>query len=1013
MRFRTAIPISSGATGRVLRTYDEILGREIAIKLLHRREPALAIRMMREAEAQARLDHPHIAKVYGTGTLDGQPYIAMELIDGCTLDQAVAGLSDRDKAALLADVADALDLAHRAGLIHRDLKPSNILVARNASGRLHPYVIDFGLVRDTGADDLTRTGQLLGTPGYIAPEIAIGGDNVDARADIYSLGVVLFELVASRRPFLGESAAELIVQSLRREPPSLHSLRPDVDPALGRIVRQCLERDPDWRYPTAAALRDDLRAFSDGRRVSARRDSFWQRGRRFVRHHPWRAALAASVGTLAAGLIALSAWSSWYAADQAVKAQQYIDFAAGIEGAIRLEYLMPAHDIAPTRERLRREVAAVAMAMPEHGPAAQRTGQLAIGRARAALGDDVEAHQHLLLAWVAGERSPALDQLLGEVHLRLYWQAMRDAAAVGDEDLREQRVAAALERLRTPARFHLERVAAREDEQATLARALLLHLNGERDQAVALLEEAANAMDWPVDALLFAGEQFQHGARQFLLDGDTDAAAQAVQQAERRYRLAAEIARSHPRAAEGLCLLGGHLSILAGQGASISDDAILDALAHCDAAIALDSTRAEGYASKSNALASRALLERSRAQPPDVLVDEAVAAARAALRLQPDSLSARRALGSLLVTRSTWRLETGSADKTGIDEAVELLEQAHAGDRAEVATAMALADAYHLRARLVEYDGTDPEPDYLKAEQILEAVAPVAQAPPAIEAKLAETRAWRGYYLYRASRDAEPLLRANYDRIRLVRHRVPGHTRIDRAFAYSAWTLADLRTLLGHDPSAEAEAAVAAYEAILTRNPVDYTSLFNVVGPLILLADHRLAHGQEIGELVARLADYTHRLQVLAEDRTPIDVQLMVLNTYQAKVAIAKGRNPLDLLSAGRSHFSRAASNPIDRYAAMEGFANLVQVEHEWRHVAGREDPQRLVEDVAQLQSIRSEFPDSPLLLARVALAMAVPPHQPARVRDAAQMMADAIERMPLLAGRYGAELDRLLVLAR
>ncbi len=1011
MRFRTAVPVSAGATSRVVRAFDEELGFEVALKLLQHRDPDIAQRMLREAAMQARLDHPNIARVYGTGTFEGRPYIAMEFIDGQPLDQAAHRLGIRDKASLLADVADALDCAHRQGLVHRDIKPSNILVARR-DGRLHPYVIDFGIAHEVGAGALTLTGQIMGTPGYIAPELALGAA-FDARSDIYGLGVVLYELLAGRRPYLGESAAEVIVQSLRREPPSLHGLRSDIDPALARIARQCLERDPGWRYATAAALRDDLRAFAEGRRVSARHDSLWLRVRRFSRSHPWRTALAGVVATLAIGLAALMIHSAWYTRDQTRKTQRYMDFAGEIENAIRLHHLMPAHDIGPILTQLGQRVATIAAAAAsDAGPAARHAGQLALGRAYAALGEDVPARDHLLRAWVAGERSPALEQLLGEVHLRLYWQAQRDAAAIVDEELRAQRIDEADQRLRAPAAHHLAQAASGSGERALLAQALLHHLRGEREAALAKLDEVARTLDWPVDALLYGAGLLQQRSLESELDGDIAAARLALEQARERYRQAADIARSHPQALEGLCASAGRLLALARHEVAADDNPRAEALQSCDQAIALNRRRAESYSTKSAALASYAMWQRSRAHPPDESVTEAIDTARIALALQPGSLRARRALGSLLTTRDAWLLETGSVDRDAVNEAITLLTQAQSQEPGDAPGAMLLAQAHVLRARLLGMQGADAEPEYFKAEQALAAVAPPAEAPPAIEAQLAETRAWRGYHLYDSGRDAEGLLRANYDRIRLVRHRVQGNPRIERAFAYSAWTLADLLTLLGRDPSVQAQAAIEAYESLLARDPRDFTSLFNITGPLSLLIDHRLANGVDIGNALSRLEHHTGQLEIHVGDRTPIDIQLQSLALMQAKVAIAESRDPGAAFATARRHFARAAGNPIDRRAAHLLFAELVAIEHGWRADNGRSNIELLQGDLVQIEAAASEHADSALLMAKTATALATPPHDPARLRRAAQMLASAIDRMPVLRARHGVELDRLMTLA-
>lgn len=1011
MRFRTAVPVSAGATSRVLRVFDETLGHEVALKLLHRSDPDVVQRMLREAEAQARLQHPHIARVHGTGTWEGQPYIAMDFIDGQTLDQAALTLSDRERAALLADVADALECAHRNGLVHRDLKPSNILVARGDNGRPHAYVIDFGVAHDAGGADLTRTGQILGTPGYIAPEVAAGA-TFDARSDIYSLGVILFEMLAGRRPFTGDSAAEVIVQSLRREPPPLQKYRPDIDPALARIVRQCLERDPDWRYASAAALREDLRAFAEGRRVAARRDTHWLRLRRFRRNHPWRAALAFLTILLATGMMGVLVHSTWYARQQSLKAQRFMDFAAGIEGSIRLHYLMPAHDIGPVRQQLHERVERFAADLrSDGGPAARHAGQMALGRAWAALGDDVRARQHLLRAWTEGERSPTLERLLGEVHLRLYWSAQVQAAAITDDELRQQRLDDNRRELRGPAEQHLARAARSDDPQALLAQALLHQLLDDREVALAHLDQVAINLDWPVDALLYGAGLLHQRSLDRELAGDYAGALDALQRARDRYLRAADIARSHPQALEGLCNTGGRLLGLARHG-PLPPQHTADLLRSCDQAIALDPGRPESHSAKSAALAAYAQLQRSRAQAPDALVNEAIETARTALALHSRSRRAQYALGLLLTTRDAWLLDTGNAGDDAFTEAIAVLGQSHAGDPADAAAAMALAQAHMMRARLLDTLGHDPDPEYLKAERALAAVAPPAEAPPAIEAQLAETRAWRGFHIYDSGGDAEQLLRANYNRIRLVRHRVPGHPRIDRAFAYAAWTLADLLWLIGRDPATEAEAAVDAYEALLAQDPHDFTSLFNITSLLYLLIDHRITKGDDVSHLLSRLQQHIDNLVIQAGDRTPIDIQLQSLAMLRARVAIRDGRDPRAEFQASRRHFQRAAANPVDRKAALMLFADLVELEHRWRHSAGRGDPALLAADLALVEDAADRYTTSAPLRARIARILVLAPHDPRRIRKAVQLLADALERMPLLHSRHQPDMERLLLLA-
>ncbi|MGV8040447.1 MAG: serine/threonine-protein kinase [Thermoanaerobaculaceae bacterium] len=295
VRYETGVPIGSGGMGTVVRSYDPVLERHVALKLLRRDEPELAERMLREARAQAAVDHPNVAKVYEVGYLeDGRPFIAMQLIEGRPLDEVAPGLTVDQKIGLVVTVAEAVQAAHATGLVHRDLKPSNILVEESGEWGLVPFVVDFGIAREEAAPGLTVSGQVLGTPGYMAPEQASGAvHTLDRRADIFSLGVILYELVGGCQPFGGDSAVEKLVSLLNDDPAPLRTRVPSVPADLEAVIFKCLEKRPEHRYVSARALAEDLRRYLAGEPVLARRVTrlgiLWRRARR----HPVVAATVA------------------------------------------------------------------------------------------------------------------------------------------------------------------------------------------------------------------------------------------------------------------------------------------------------------------------------------------------------------------------------------------------------------------------------------------------------------------------------------------------------------------------------------------------------------------------------------------------------------------------------------------------------------------------------------------------------------------------------------------------
>jgi eukaryotic-like serine/threonine-protein kinase len=260
-RYRIEEKLASGGMAQVWKATDEVLRRGVAIKLLHPHlaaDDTFVTRFRQEAVAAARLAHPGIVSIFDTCSEDGLEAIVMELLPGRTLRDrldAPEPLDPRQAAGMAAQVADALDAAHRAGLVHRDIKPANILLA--GDGRVK--VADFGIAKAVAESDLTQPGLMVGTAKYVAPE-QVDGSRVDARTDIYSLGVVLYEALCGRVPFTGDTDAATALARLHRDPLRLRQVRPGVPRPLEEIVERAMSRDPDGRYRSASDLRAALLA---------------------------------------------------------------------------------------------------------------------------------------------------------------------------------------------------------------------------------------------------------------------------------------------------------------------------------------------------------------------------------------------------------------------------------------------------------------------------------------------------------------------------------------------------------------------------------------------------------------------------------------------------------------------------------------------------------------------------------------------------------------------------------
>ena len=348
--------LGRGGMGVVYKARHRRLKRLVALKMVLAGAHVGAVGLARfraEAEAVAKLPHSNIVQIYETGEHEGRPFFSLEYVDGGSLDQRIheSPTSPRMAAQLIETLARTMQVAHQAGIVHRDLKPANILLAKMGSqssivrGRESdshsmpanhwsrntvPKVADFGLAKQVDDDSSqTRSGTILGTPSYMAPEQA-GGKNreVGPAADIYSLGAILYELLVGRPPFRAGNPLDTIRQVIEQEPIPPRQLEPRVPPDLETICLKCLEKDPARRFGSSLELAEDLRRFEEGDPIHARPTPAWERAWKWGKRRP---SLVALLGVSVLAVLSIALFIVWHN----VSLQRRLDLALSQERLAR------------------------------------------------------------------------------------------------------------------------------------------------------------------------------------------------------------------------------------------------------------------------------------------------------------------------------------------------------------------------------------------------------------------------------------------------------------------------------------------------------------------------------------------------------------------------------------------------------------------------------------------------------------------------------------------------------
>ncbi len=808
--WHTGVPLASGSSGEVVRAFSPDLGRDIAVKYLRVEEPAAIQRMLREARTQAGLEHPHILPVHATGVHLERHYVAMDFVDGQPFDQAMADLDVDHRLQLFDQVLDAMTYAHARGVVHRDLKPGNLMVERRA-GEAHVWVMDFGLARRPEDATLTVAGDALGTPGYMAPEQARGAEGADPRADVFSLGVVLYQAMTDRLPYSADTAMALVMQAASGQTVPVTEIRRRLPDGLARIIARCLELDPARRYADAGALQDDLHRFLQGRTVDAPLLGRRYRLARWARQNPWRARLAAAlVGSVLVGLLVLLVIAEQNR--QALNtASELIAEAERARGDWYVDQLLPVHDQRPAEQAARDAVNRMERLRAELSGTAAARVDAAMADLLDAIGEPVLAFERARRAWRAGFQTPSVAGRAIRARLRQFGARRLELGLSADPNSLPELLRQLRSTLAEDVALFMDAVP--EELMPRIDQALEQNTQVALDDRSGLLTSPADWQDRLLDLQPAAAIAIE------ALNAEGESAMAALDQVEASLTELVTAVRSFRPAYRMGCQLESARQSLRVMQSDAARSTV--GRTYCDNGLMLNPDDPELLASSSMQYWQRAKDLRRDRNPFEEPLRLAIDQAERALDIQPDNMLAKIALGSALQVRARGQMAVGDDPYPTLERSLGLLEAVHVARPNDVNVMNNLAVIWSLISGARNGEG-DPRGALDADRQSLQWLELAAQAAPDDRRLVHNMLLSKTSLIYQAMLLGEDPVAATEDAVAGLQRLADQHADYIsplNTLGLAWWTRGVWYARTGENPEQAMHAARAAFDQALARRP--------------------------------------------------------------------------------------------------------------------------------------------------------------------------------------------------